>query len=227
MQGSPCRSVNGLLTIVRRQSGQLARRTGLSLKWQEVAVALTVVVALVIARHVPMLAGLPLARVTGIACFGYAIFLSLRLLQSETATFVGGWSELRPSLAEKLGAGALGGFSILIVATQLPGSIAGSTAEQAVFLLMLALLFGAAAVAIACTRVFVELRWNHRLIEHRSTLGHRTVIAWNEVVGVTVGWQSVTIHAVDGERVRFSAYGEGAAELAERARRIARRNATA
>ena len=198
----------------------------MNLKWQEVAVALFVVATLVLLKHVPIFAALPLARITGIVAFLYAIFLSLRLLQSEEAASVGGWSELRPSLAEKVGAAVLAGFSLLIVLSAIfDGS--RSTADQMAFLLTLAVAFGLGAAAIAFTSLFVELRWNHRQIEHRSSLGRRTTIAWQEVVAVEAGWQTITIRAAGGQRVRFSPYGAGAAELAERARQVLTRRAWA
>ncbi|MBK8083192.1 MAG: hypothetical protein IPK28_04750 [Devosia sp.] len=49
----------------------------------EVAVVLTLVTALLIAKHIPALAALPLAQMTGIVCFLFAIFLSLRIYADE------------------------------------------------------------------------------------------------------------------------------------------------
>lgn len=51
----------------------------------EVAIVLTLIVSLLVAKHVPLLGGLPLTQITGIVCFGFAIFLSLRIFQSELA----------------------------------------------------------------------------------------------------------------------------------------------
>ncbi len=51
----------------------------------EVASVLALVLLLLIAKHVPLLAGLPLTSITGIVCFAFAIFLSLRLFQAELA----------------------------------------------------------------------------------------------------------------------------------------------
>ena len=51
----------------------------------EVATVLAVVLLLLIAKHVPMLAGLPLTNITGIVCFAFAIFMALRLFQAELA----------------------------------------------------------------------------------------------------------------------------------------------
>ena len=86
------------------------------IKWQEVAVALSVVFALVVAKYMPIVSQLPLARVAGIVCFSYAIFLALRLLQADDPVRLGEWTELRPSLMEKFGALALAVFSALIAA---------------------------------------------------------------------------------------------------------------
>jgi len=54
-------------------------------RFYEVVSVLTLVVALLIAKHVPVLSGLPLAQMTGIVCFLFAIFLSLRIYGAELA----------------------------------------------------------------------------------------------------------------------------------------------
>jgi hypothetical protein len=51
----------------------------------EVASVLLLVLGLIIAKHVPVLSFLPLSNITGIVCFAFAIFLALRLFQSELA----------------------------------------------------------------------------------------------------------------------------------------------
>ncbi|HWA18587.1 MAG TPA: hypothetical protein VG757_06285 [Devosia sp.] len=52
----------------------------------EVASVLALVLVLLIAKHVPQVAGLvPLASITGIVCFAFAIYLALRLFQLELA----------------------------------------------------------------------------------------------------------------------------------------------
>lgn len=51
----------------------------------EVASVLALVVLLLIGKHVPVLGDLPLTHVTGIVCFAFAIFLSLRIFQFELA----------------------------------------------------------------------------------------------------------------------------------------------
>jgi hypothetical protein len=196
-----------------------------SLKWQEVAVALTVVVILLAAKHLPVVSQLPLARVIGILCFGYAIFLSLRLLKSDGAVRTGEWSELRPSLMEKFGALVFGTFSALIVYAMLFVDRGHTASEQMAFYLTLAVLFGAGAVGIAFSSLLVRIRWNHQHIEHRSSFGKRTTIPWSQVKGVTTGWHGITIHTADGGKVRFSSYLAGADQLQRVAEHTARRNA--
>ena len=51
----------------------------------EVASILVLVVALLIGKHVPIMNSLPLTNITGIVCFAFAIFLSLRIFQAELA----------------------------------------------------------------------------------------------------------------------------------------------
>ncbi len=51
----------------------------------EVASVLMFVILLLAAKHVPALQFLPLTQITGIVCFSFAIFLSLRLFQLELA----------------------------------------------------------------------------------------------------------------------------------------------
>jgi hypothetical protein len=51
----------------------------------EVASVIFLILTLIIAKHVPLLSFLPLTNITGIVCFAFAIFLALRLFQSELA----------------------------------------------------------------------------------------------------------------------------------------------
>ena len=51
----------------------------------EVASVLAIVVLLLVAKHLPVVSDLPLTQVTGIVCFAFAIFLSLRIFQFELA----------------------------------------------------------------------------------------------------------------------------------------------
>lgn len=49
----------------------------------EVVSVLALVVVLIVAKHLPILADLPLAQITGIVCFTFAIYLSLRIYGAE------------------------------------------------------------------------------------------------------------------------------------------------
>ena len=51
----------------------------------EVASVLALVALLLIAKHIPVVNTLPLTNITGIVCFAFAIFLSLRIFQFELA----------------------------------------------------------------------------------------------------------------------------------------------
>ena len=52
---------------------------------REVASVLALVALLLVAKHIPVVGDLPLTQVTGIVCFAFAIFLSLRIYQFELA----------------------------------------------------------------------------------------------------------------------------------------------
>jgi hypothetical protein len=52
-------------------------------RFGEVVSVLVLVMALLIAKHVPLTADLPLSQAAGIVCFAFAIFLSLRIYQAE------------------------------------------------------------------------------------------------------------------------------------------------
>lgn len=54
-------------------------------RFYEVVSVLTLVVVLLIAKHLPVVGELPLAQMTGIVCFLFAIFLSLRIYNAELA----------------------------------------------------------------------------------------------------------------------------------------------
>ncbi len=54
-------------------------------RFSEVMSVLTLILVLLAAKHVPALSGLPLAHMTGIVCFAFAIFLSLRIYNAELA----------------------------------------------------------------------------------------------------------------------------------------------
>lgn len=50
---------------------------------REVAYVLALVLALLIAKHVPFFEAVPLANITGVVCFTFAIYLSLRIYRAE------------------------------------------------------------------------------------------------------------------------------------------------
>ena len=54
-------------------------------RFHEVVSVLTLVVVLLVAKHIPFTSGLPLAQMAGIVCFLFAIFLSLRIYNAELA----------------------------------------------------------------------------------------------------------------------------------------------
>ena len=54
-------------------------------RFSEVVPVLGLVLALLAAKHVPALDFLPLAHMTGIVCFSFAIFLALRIYNAELA----------------------------------------------------------------------------------------------------------------------------------------------
>ena len=54
-------------------------------RFYEVVSVLTLVLALLIAKHIPIAGALPLAQMAGIVCFLFAIFLSLRIYNAELA----------------------------------------------------------------------------------------------------------------------------------------------
>ncbi len=64
--------------------GLLQRQTML-VRVSEVGSVLGLVLLLIIGKHIPLLSGLPLTSITGIVCFAFAIFLSLRIFQFELA----------------------------------------------------------------------------------------------------------------------------------------------
>ena len=54
-------------------------------RFREVVSVLTLIVVMLIAKHIPLASGLPLSQMTGIVCFLFAIFLSLRIYSAELA----------------------------------------------------------------------------------------------------------------------------------------------
>lgn len=195
------------------------------LRWQEVAVPLAIVAILVALKYVPQFEGVPLARLAGVVSFGYAAFLALRLLQSEEAVFVDGWSELRASPVEVFGALAGGSLAVtLLVSVLLGGVLHGSPSQMAVAL-MLACALAAVSVSILLQSVFVRIRWNRECVQRRDHRGRCLAIAWSDVIRVEARWSGIVIVAADKRRLAFSPLHSGAAELARVAVQRARRNA--
>jgi hypothetical protein len=56
---------------------------------REVAYVLSLVLALLVAKQIPLLDAVPLAQITGIVCFAFAIYLSLRIYRAELARIQG------------------------------------------------------------------------------------------------------------------------------------------
>jgi hypothetical protein len=187
---------------------------------------LAIIVVLLILKHVPATAGLPLARAAGVVAFGYAAFLALRLVQGETAVEVDGWSELRPSMVEYFacyGAAALS--MVLMSAIIVIGGTKVVDPTQMVAAFIAAVSLGVGAAAIGVGGLFVKVRWNRSALEHHSAFGRKTVIAWSDVRGVKPNWRGITIFTHGPEKVTFSQFHSGAAQLAKHAANRARRNA--
>lgn len=193
------------------------------LRWQEVALPLFIITVLIVLKHVPATAHLPLSRAAGVVAFGYAAFLALRLVQPEEALLVdGGWAELRPSPVEYFacyGAAALA--AVLLSAVVGLGQWADTTQLIATYLAVL--LLAAGALGIGMAGLFTRTRWDHRRVTHRSATGRETVLDWSEVRAVRPNWRGITISGTSG-RITFSQFHGGAAQLAQHAATRARRN---
>jgi hypothetical protein len=186
---------------------------------------LVVIVVLCALKYIPATAGLPLARAAGVVAFGYAAFLALRLVQGEEALQLEGWSELRPSMVEYFacyGAAALA--VVLMSAVIFIGGTRHVDPTQLLATFIAAVALGAGAVTIGLTGLFTRVRWNHSVLEHRTALGHETRIAWSDVRSVRPNWRGITIATHDRQRVTFSQFHSGAAQLAKHAATRARRN---
>ena len=195
------------------------------LRWQEVAVPLLIIGFLIILKHVPVTAGLPLARAAGVVAFGYAAFLALRLLQGEEALHIDGWSELRPSMVEYFacyGAAALA--IVLMSAVVFIGGSKHVPATQMIATFLAAVLLGAGALGIGLGGLFTRVRWNNAVLEHRTALGRQTTLAWSDVHSVRPNWRGITIATRTAQKVTFSQFHSGAAQLAIHATNRARRN---
>jgi hypothetical protein len=196
------------------------------LRWQEVAVPLVVIVTLLFLKHVPVTAGLPLARAAGVIAFGYAAFLALRLVQSEEAIRVDGWSELRPSMVEYFACYGAGALSVVLMsAVIVVGGSKHVEATQMVATFMASILLAAGAFFVGLGGLFTRVRWNNAVLEHRNAFGRETRIAWSDVRSVRPNWRGVVVATHDAQRVVFSQFHSGAAQLARHATNRARRNA--
>ncbi len=195
------------------------------LRWQEVALPLFAILILIVLKYVPSTAHLPLSRAAGVVAFGYAAFLALRLVQPEDAVHIDGWAELRPSLVEYFacfGAAALA--AVLLMAIIVMGGSDQVDATQLIASYLAVLLLGAGSLGIGLSGLFTKVRWDHRAVEHRNAFGRQTVIDWADVQGVKPNWRGVTI-AAGNNRITFSQFHGGAAQLANHAAMRARRNA--
>lgn len=195
------------------------------LRWQEVAVPLFVIVALIVLKYVPATAHLPLSRAAGVVAFGYAAFLALRLVQGEEAVSTDGWSELRPSMVEYFacyGAAALA--VVLMSAVIVIGGTRHVDTTQLVATFIASLALGAGAFGIGVWGLFTKVRWNNTLLEYRSAFGRETRIAWSDVRSVQPNWRGISVTTQHSETVTFSQFHSGAAQLAIHATNRARRN---
>lgn len=195
------------------------------LRWQEVAVPLFVIVSLIVLKYVPAMAGLPLSRAAGVVAFGYAAFLALRLMQSEDADSIEGWAQLRPSMVEYFacyGAAALA--VVLMSAIIVIGGTRHVEATQMIATFIASLMLGAGSVGIGLGGLFARVRWNNTVLEHRNAFGKEIKLAWSDVRAVTPNWRGVTISTHDRQRVTFSQFHSGSAQLAVHATNRARRN---
>jgi hypothetical protein len=198
------------------------------LRWQEVAVPLVVIVALIVLKYLPVTAGLPLARAAGVVAFGYAAFLALRLVQGEEAASVDGWSELRPAIVEYFACYGAAALSVVLMSAIIViGGTRHVEATQMIATFVASLLLGAGAIGIGFGGLFTRVRWNNAQLEHRDALGRETRLAWSDVRSVRPNWRGITIATHDAQRVTFSQFHSGAAQLATHATNRARRNAEA
>jgi hypothetical protein len=69
----------------KRRPMRFVGRQTMPVRLHEVASVLALVLILIIAKQIPFFGALPLTHITGIVCFAFAIFLSLRLFQFELA----------------------------------------------------------------------------------------------------------------------------------------------
>lgn len=196
------------------------------LRWQEVAVPLFVIVSLIVLKYVPFTSGLPLARAAGVVSFGYAAFLALRLMQGEEAVSVDGWSELRPSMVEYFACYGAAALAVLLMSAVIViGGTRHVEATQMIATFLAALLLGAGAVGIGLGGLFTKVRWNNTMLEHKTAFGRETRLAWSDIRSVRPNWRGITIATHDAQKLTFSQFHSGSAQLAIHATNRARRNA--
>lgn len=195
------------------------------LRWQEVAIPLTLVTLLLALKHLPATAGLPLGRLAGTVAFGYAIFLALRLVQGTDAVSIDGWDQLRASPVEWFGALLFVLLAGLFLTMVLMAGDVHFSFRQVALAMAFSLTFALIAGGIILASLASRTRWNGRVIEHRSALGGETRLDWADVVGIATRWRGMTIWTRDGRAIRFSPYQSGAAQLARFAATRILRNA--
>src|SRR5690606_18262874 len=184
-----------------RRRPQSHWRAIVPLRWQEVAMPLLVIVSLIVLKYMPATAGLPLARAAGVVAFGYAAFLALRLVQSEEAVSVDGWSELRPSMMEYFACYGAAALAVLLMAAViLIGGTKHVEATQMAATFLAALMLGAGALGVGLGGLFTKVRWNNAVLEHRGAFGRDTQLAWSDVRSVRPSWRGVTIATHDARR---------------------------
>jgi hypothetical protein len=195
------------------------------LRWQEVALPLAMVLVLVLLKHVPGTQGFPFSRLAGIVAFGYAIFLSLRLIQGEEGVFVDGWSELRPSPVELFSAFGGASLSGVLLVAVLFGNMLSASPLQMSAALSLSVVLAVFSGLIVFTSLLVRIRWNQSVVERQDHRGRKVAIAWDDVVKVEGRWGGVTIYGREKQKLKFSPLHSGAAQLAKLADSKAQRNA--
>jgi hypothetical protein len=218
-------TVSTLVVPNASRPNSFAEKTKVPLRWQEVAVPLVVIIALLLLKHIPATEALPLARAAGVVAFGYAAFLALRLVQGEEVFSIDGWSELRPSLVEYFSCYGAAALSVVLMSAVI---VIGGTKHveftQLVATFIASLSLGAGAIGIGLGGLFTRVRWNNTILEHRSALGRETRLAWSDVRSVRPVWRGITVATHDGARITFSQFHSGAAQLAIHATNRARRN---
>lgn len=197
------------------------------LRWQEAAIPLALVSILLCLKHLPLTQGLPLARLAGVVCFGYAIFLALRLIQPVEAFSVDGWDELRASPVEWFGAALFGVLSLIFLYLVLAVGDVHMPFRQMALAMALSIAFALIAGGIILFSILPRVRWNGQVLEQRTGFGTERRLHWPDVVGIKTHWRGITIWTRDGRTLSVSPYQAGAAQLARFAAQRIVRNARA